>query len=125
MRELIERLANKIYQTEQKSGISTNANGDWLYAERVIRDILNGDNKLCDWEWAFSKEDYDFLRDELKKLHGTAYVALHDALHVLEKIDILLNEGRIREAQECLEKEAEALRGKMVLEMEYGGIGSG
>jgi len=120
MREITERLSKRLSEVREKGKLSGDQASDWYQAERAIGRILAGDEPLCKWEWLLSKEDCEFLAQEIKEIHGQCFRIYHDVMHYCEKINLELDQGNIRHAQEILSSLCEHSRANMFVEMKHG-----
>ncbi len=120
LRQIIQRLAYNYYmRIRKRNDFSGSAESDYLWAEREIHDILSGTKPLYGIDFLLSKEDFDWLKERVKEIHGVCYIIYHDVVHRCAKIEEQINLGNIREAQEELDKLAEYGRHGMIVEMEY------
>lgn len=117
---IIEHFARRYYEIRCKEELSGSQTSDYEFAERTIGRILAGDEPLCKHDFMFLKEDYAFLEQEIKEIHGRCYSVHHDVMHYCAKINDLLDDGSIRPAQELLAALAEKARVGMIVEIKHG-----
>jgi hypothetical protein len=118
--DIILNLAESYYKVRLKSKIQGSQDGDYFFAEKAVKNVLDGTENLAKYDWLLSKEDREFLRQEIRDRHGKFFILYHDIIHDCTKINEILDNGDIREAQEMLEGFCAKAGAEMLLEKDYG-----
>jgi hypothetical protein len=112
---ITDRLAYKAYQT-----LDAGPEANYRWADRTVKNILDGKESLHEYQWAFDVEDYANLKAMVEARHGRLYMAYHDMLHLCVRVEEFINCNNLRQAQEACDKFAEIARRGMVTEIDFG-----
>lgn len=120
--QIKERLAYAYYDKIRAKGeeITGSRDGDYRFADNEINSVLNGDKELYLLKDLLSDEDFAWLKDEVKRIHGKCFTLNHDIVHLCERVNMEITQGNLSSAQDILEKACEQARVDMIVEMRYG-----
>ena len=119
---MLDQITNRLaYRySEARKGFSSTPESDYIAAKDDIQKVLAGEKELFTLKWAMNEEDYTWLENRIKLIHGKCYSLNHDIMHLCERVNMEIENGNLRSAQEILEKVCETARVDMLLETNHG-----